>query len=509
MKPKNIIPIYLVCCVLSCGSDAYDAALCESDAYNTASAKSSLNICVNAEKEYARSQGPSDGEYTMKRGPRSEQFEDIIEGFLRGEIDSGAATAYVTSVVGLAIIPILCCLGNGFCGITHCLARTCCEFICPAHCLLFMCRPNPKRPYEKKDKLVPLMILFLCGMAACITALSGIGGGTGRFENTYIRGACLVDTTRVRVTSFISEFQKPVKGFKGSFNTISADVASRLGTVSEIEVAMANLTKQYSDLKIASAYQSGESPTERTNNECVALQGIETAAVLAQEQTITAATSFTNTMNATSISVNNTLVGFRSTINEAINNADALAENLKAQVDTSLNLSSDAVLQLARYMKRNPNLTSGTAFALFGWIFLLAALFVIGFILILLNSHQHEIKAGQVRSNKKLEGKILDVGHVGSCGARCGAFAWCFVFVFGAISSGVGIPFLPFSYVFTDICVISETLPLKLGSLMQPATTTPSASTETSNDSEEESGGVVVPNLNVNQLMTTCWNGGG
>jgi len=139
---------------------------------------------------------------------------------------------------------------------------------------------------------------------------------------------------------------------------------------------------------------------------------------------------------------------------------------------------------------------------------------MLGFVLILLNSHQHEVVAGQIRSNRTLEGKILDVGHVGACGARCGAVSWCLVFLFGAIASGTAMAFLPFSTVFTDVCIIAEDMPLNLGSWM-PQATAPAGPSPSASDLETDcgdggdgGGDVKVPTLNVNQIMGTCWNGG-
>jgi hypothetical protein len=165
--------------------------------------------------------------------------------------------------------------------------------------------------------------------------------------------------------------------------------------------------------------------------------------------------------------VEETLVGLKVDITQTINSASTLIDQMRTQVDETMKSASSIVLGQAKQLESNPDIMSSVSFSAFNWIYLCTFAFVVGFVLILLNSHKHVVEKGHIHSNPLLEGNILDVGHVGACGARCGAISWCCVFLFGAVASGLGAAFYPISKVYGDVCVVIEDLPLKLGGMMK------------------------------------------
>jgi len=203
-----------------------------------------------------------------------------------------------------------------------------------------------------------------------------------------------------------------------------------------------------------------------------------------------------NQLEKTGQAVNATMVDKKVTITQAIDDAAALLDNLKTQVEDSMAKGSTTLLGQAKALDDDPNIMSGVSFAAFNWIYLCVLLMVVGFIFILLNSHAHNVIAGQVHSNPHMEGDILDVGHIGACGARMGALSWCCIFFFGAVASGLGTAFYPISKVYGDVCTAIEILPLKLGTLMEGDRTGSSSQQNASNG------------MNVTNILTTCWADG-
>jgi hypothetical protein len=430
-------------------------------------------ICVKNDKLFANAKTPEVIKDVVKR-EGEEQMEVIISGALGGEVDAGAISVYIQGIAMFAVLPILMCIFNGFSGGCHCFARVVAGLICPTSCCcaLCMCRPSTKKPYDRSSKVYPIFLYGLFTFGCVITAIYGTAGGTGQFTPTFTRGSCLIDNTRVKVGAFIEQFRKPVVKFKGEFSGLSDYVASTVGSTYPITVAINELVAAYDDVNTA-ATPAGQSYTSTypgdVNNQAGCTEPLKVVRTLTSSASSTASNAgnnFKTTMSTIAKSVNSTLVGLKKSINEQINSASTLIDNLKSQVDASMKAASNTMLGQAKELESNPNIISSVSFSAFNWIYLVTSFFAGGVVLILLNSHKHFVQAGSIRSNPKMEGNVLDVGHVGSCGARIGAWSWCCVFLFGAVASGLGAAFYPISKVYGDICMVSGDLPLKLGTLM-------------------------------------------
>ena len=142
---------------------------------------------------------------------RENTLDPIIAGALGGDAAAGdKITAYITSIVLFAAFPFVMCMCNGCSGFCHCFARIIAQLLCPTSCCFAccMCRPRTSKPYEKNEKLWPIALWMGFTFACVITAIYGTSGGTGQFQPTFVRGSCLVDTTRVKITTFIDQFKK-------------------------------------------------------------------------------------------------------------------------------------------------------------------------------------------------------------------------------------------------------------------------------------------------------------
>ena len=401
--------------------------------------------------------------------------------------------AYVTAIITLIALPLFCCITNGCCGGCHCFARIIAEVICPTFfcCAPCMCRPSTKKPYSKVEKLYPIGLFVLFSFAAVSTAIIGTAGGTGQFQDTFVRGSCLIDNTRVKVTAFIDQFKIPVVGFKSAFGEISDYVSKTVGSTASISLALDELTTAYADVAAAAdqtvhSYQSTYPNEPDANQNGVAddhavgcdgpLEAVYDATTAASKAASDSALELIKKLDDIGSSVNETLVGQKIFIEESIDGAAVLIDELRKNVDETMQAAASIMIEQATLLENDPSIMSNVSFSAFNWIYECIFLFVVGFIFIILNSHKHNIELKHVHSNPKLEGNILDVGHVGACGARCGALSWCLVFTFGAVASGLGAAFYPISKVYGDVCVVIDELPLKLGKFMGGASTTPTAS---------------------------------
>lgn len=383
------------------------------------------------------------------------------------------------AVVTLAALPLLCCIGNGCCGGWHVFARVIAEVICPTFCCFqtCMCRPNTRRPYEKGTKLYPIFLWLAFSFGCFVTAIYGTAGGTGQFQNTFVRGSCLVDNTRVKITTFIDQFKEPVIGFKDTFGGISDYVSLTVGSTDQISTAINALVQSYQDISdtadtstntYTSTYPNEIDPNRPNRFGCEEpLAVVKKLTQEASDKASLAGTGFKSTMTDIGTGVEETLVGLKVDITKTINSASTLIDQMRTQVDETMKSASAIVLTQANQLESNPDIMSSVSFSAFNWIYFCTFAFVVGFVLILLNSHKHVVEKGHIHSNPLLEGNILDVGHVGACGARCGAISWCCVFLFGAVASGLGAAFYPISKVYGDVCVVIEDLPLKLGGMMK------------------------------------------
>ncbi len=445
---------------------------CVRPAVDSSTIVTSEPVCVRAAERYAAEKVEDKEPIEAGESSNAELLEEILVGALAGEVDTAAGQVYFTAVFALGVLPLICCLGNSCWGGSHCCARVVCACLCPKCCSCCECRPSVKNPYSKVSKLWPLVLWAGTTAVAVIFAIVGIATGTGTIQSTYTRGACLIDTTRVRTTTFLDEFRTPVVGFKDAYIGISRNVETKIGSVDGINTAIAAVSAAYGDLSYVTNFVGSENVTFSPGMGCMALPALSLATELAMNETLDAGKDFRDTMNSTAEEVSNVLVGMRDDIAGAINEADTLIQDLKAQVDDALSSASDTLLAVAVQMEENPNQLSTVSFAIFGWIYIFTAFFALGFVFILLNSHHHEISLGQVHSNPRMEGHVLDVGHVGSCGARCSSCSWCCVFFFGAVSSGLAMVLLPVGVVYSDMCIVSHNLPLRLGDLMPETTPT-------------------------------------
>jgi hypothetical protein len=440
---------------------------------------------------------------------RENTLDPIIAGALGGEAASAdTVTAYITGIVLFAAFPFVMCMCNGCSGFCHCFARIIAQLLCPTSCCFAccMCRPRTNKPYEKAEKLWPVALWMGFSLACVITAIYGTSGGTGQFQPTFVRGSCLVDTTRVKITTFIDQFKKPVVAFKDKFGELSDFTSATVGTTAPIETAINELVAAYADVS-ATADPTGKNyvstyPNDNSDGDAgcnTPLAEIRKLTTAASDAASESGTEFKTTMSGIATSVSDTMVGMKSDISSAIDDAAKLIDDLKAQVDDTMQTSSDILLAQAMELENNPNIMSSVSFSAFNWIYLCIMAFTFGFILILLNSHTHFVEAGKIHSNPKMEGNVLDIGHVGSCGSRIGAWSWCCVFIFAAVASGLGAAFYPISKVYADVCVVIDDLPLKLGDMMGGS----SSSTSPAASSRRLSGG-----MNVNNILETCWADG-
>ena len=510
-------------------------------------------ICISAQAKYDLVRAEAQTE-VLDEGPQTSELDPIVAGLLGGASDADALQAYVISVGVLAILPLLCCIGNGCCGGWHVFARVIAEVLCPTCCCCApcMCRPRTTKPYEKVTKLYPILLWTWFCFATFVCAIYGTAGGTGQFQNTFVRGSCLVDNTRLKVTTFIDQFRTPVVGFKDAFGKISTFVANTVGSTDPIDTAINDLVLAYADVAETAdqstyQYSSTYSPEPDANENGIAddhavgcdipLLTVLDLTTKASDAAKLSGTDFKDTMAGIAKDVKDTLVGMKDEITSTIDSAAKLIDDLRSQVDKTMQSAATSLLAQAKELDSNPNIMSSISFGAFNWIFLSVLVFSVGFVLILLNSHKHEVQAGQIHSNPKLEGKVLDVGHVGACGARIGAMSWCCVFLFGAVASGMGAAFYPISKVYGDVCIVVDDLPLKLGAMMSGGSAAASSrmlnhlslddASQRSLDSFlhfrdvsmsshahvasdragqrhlEEAGG-----MNVNNILTTCWNDG-
>ena len=394
---------------------------------------------------------------------------------------------YVGILMQMIVPGVIFLVFNLCCGKCCCCGRCCCNKFCAGKCTTCCFTPSSTKVYGKISKFGPAFIYAILAFIIFVFGIIGITAGSGAFANSFIRGGCMIDTVAVRTNGFIDSILVPITKLNTEFSTVVDAVTISLGTTKGIEDSMTTLEDKWKQLKDTAA-----SDLYKANPDCVSLLVISRGADEAKTATATAARKLEQDLKKIADDIQDNLLSVSGEIEQSTQESQKSADDMKAIVQDSLSETSKQAVEYSKLLNEHHQKISAAPFT---WVFLVPCFFVLGMLMMKINTNVEKYALGQDPTNPKLMGNVNKVGAIGGCGARTVACAWYTTFMFAAISCLLAALFMPVAQVLTDVCYAVEDYPLKMGNA---AGATPSASSSSTTPSASG---------NEPDILNGCWKG--
>lgn len=377
----------------------------------------------------------------------------------------GFETYLSNTLVSLAVPGLVFVILNFFGGFCCCCSRCCCA----GKCTCF--QASTTKQYNILFRNAPMALYGVLAFIIVVFGIVGITSGSGAFANSFIRGACTVDTVNVRINGFIDSILKPVTQLNTQFGRVANTVTNSLGDTSPILDSMATMETRWNQLRTqADTYK------DHSNNfgDCsMRFTGVAYAAEEAQKATGAAADELETSLNDVKNSVQKNLLDAQIEIAAATQSSQDSADEMKSNVDSALEETSKIAIDIAKQVSEHADKIAAGPFA---WIFLVPIFAVVGFLTMKMNSNVEVWEAGQSKKNPRLQGKVNKLGKLGGMGSRSVVCAWSMTFFFGVVSCLLAAIFMPVAQLYTDACYGIHDFPIKMAPPPSPSSTDDDAS---------------------------------
>ena len=423
-------------------------------------------------------------------------FQNLLSGKVVLEEDW---SLYINDVLTpLAVLGVVFGIINLYSGINGICSRLLCTCLCPKWRCCCTCTPAANRPYTQLEGVTPVVTFGITGVAAFVLAIVGMSAGATAFSNAFIRGSCMVDTTRVRIHGFIENLIVPVEALNNDFESVVVEVNANLGTTDGIKNNTAAMVKSFSDF--FEVVENGGECTEE----------LLPYAKAAKASVVKAAESLEADLAEVAADVQNNLLDQHSAIKTTTEEAVANAAAMKLVVEGGLTSASVSAIEAANIVATNMGLVASGPFA---WVYVVTISASVGIVLIYMCRFYDDLEFGDLKTNISMDGTIHRVNLIGSWGARAIAFGWFAGFICAGVTGMFAAVAMPGAQIFTDSCQALIDFPLKLSTQMESTTettttmttmdsngTTLSSTSETSSETTSLEG-----NTTNIDLIGGCW----
>ena len=500
----NMMSILLSVCLLLVSTPLRATAECETPTNDGVySSRVSLEkVCLVAACAHAGRNTENDG-YASELNKQNTVDEEssgaeLIEALLTGKesTPSGATwDGYINDVLVVAAIPgaILAFLCYTI-GLNAVCSRLICSCFCPKWRCCCTCAPGTEKPYSKIQTLEPIVVWGGASAVAFILATVGMSAGATKFGNAFIRGGCMIDTTRIRINGFIDNLIVPVHALNNEFAGVVTTVDNNLGNTDGIKTSMETMVNKFDTLASVAA----EYP-------CTVAVGIADATEKAKKSVHAAAKSLEGDLAEVRLSIKSNLLDQQDTISASTAAAVESADNMKSAVDVGLGSASKQSIMAAKLVSDN---MASVVLGPFLWVYIVICGGVGGIVLMKLCKYTDTVEAGDLKTNINMEGSVHRLNFLGGMGARVIAISWFVAFICAGVTGIFATVAMPGSQLYIDGCQAIVELPLQLSTQTTTETTTTTqtqdedgnviTSSDTSSTESSDSTGEV-------DLISGCW----
>ena len=326
---------------------------------------------------------------------------------------------------------------------------------------------------------MPVVFWIAFSLLLFAFAIAGVVNGTHKFNDSMVRGVCLVDETYLKFDQFLENVVSPLVELKDDFGQAADELADATRVDPNLAQNVRDLGTKFDNLKSAAATAKANTNTGDTNTDqaCkTAWDGIAEAASEAADTAKSSGEQLDQTLKDLQASLDSSVVQQKQAADDAIQSGFDTIDLLKDQIKAALNPKSYGLFGYAQTINSNRD---NAAFSAYGWIFVVVLVVGAG----LTGMHfcrVHVRLATPPKNNPMLPLDVLKLNHIGACGSRFVTVGWACVFFFGVFSALFAALTMPLSSVMGDVCVVLPTLPQEIG---------------------------VLANITaVNQITDTCWN---
>ena len=395
-------------------------------------------------------------EYTVSEKSIGAQ---IFENLLTGQANADGVTMemYMNEIlIPMAYFGIVLFVLNLYAGVNGACSRLICTCLCPKKRCCCTCAPQTSRPYTNFQGMLPTVGFGITGLVAVILAIVGMAAGSGAFANAFIRGTCMVDTTRVRLSGFIDQLTVPVNDLNDEFSTVVVAATSKLQTTDGISNSTKTMLDAFDHLISVSE--------DSTCGHDVAMVAKETKAAVKKG----AADALEEIQKvADDIRVN--LVDKKDTIEGVTSGAVEMLEGMQTQTDEGMHEASKQAVKAAKTVAFNlSHIVSGP----FVWVYVVVLAASVGIVMQYMCRFYDDINFGDLKTNENMSGNIHRLNLIGGLGARAVAVAWFVGLICAATTGAIAAVAVPGVQLYTDACQAMIDLPLKM-------TTTTTSETQT------------------------------
>jgi hypothetical protein len=399
----------------------------------------------------------------------------IFPTLLAGEMpDEASLTNYVAGVLVLIVPGLLFAVINCFSGVCCCCCRGPCAVMChrQKYCRVCHCIPAT-RHYTNEEVCMPVVVWIAFSLLLFAFAVAGVINGTHKFNDSMVRGVCLVDNTYLQFNQFLDNVVSPLDTLKTDFGQAADDLAVATQVDPSLAQNVKDLEARFTDLENAALAAKGATSIGSCKD---AWQGIATASSSASASAKASGEELDQTLKDLQASLDSSVVQQKAAADDAIQSGFDTIDQLKDQIKVALDPKAYGLFGYAELMSDNRN---NAAFSAYGWIFVVV-LIVGGGLTGMHFCRVHAHLATPPKNNPMLPLDVLKLNHIGACGSRFVTVGWCCVFFFGVFSAVFAALTMPLSSVMGDVCVVLPTLPQEIGSLANMTV--------------------------VDQITDTCWN---
>ena len=306
----------------------------------------------------------------------AKMFGDMLAG---KEVAPGVYEQYVIDVLGPLIAPgIIFAILNFSFGINAVCSRLICKCLCPRKRCCCTCAPETSRPYTKVETLSPVVTWGVLSLVAFVLAIVGMTAGASAFGNSFIRGSCMVDTTRIRIGGFIDALITPVSKLNSDFDAVVVDVTANLAT-SGVDSSKATMIENFDSLADATqTYDCSKDLTSKVN--------------AAKDKANGEALELLAVLDVTKNSIQTNLLDSQDTIKSTTDNAEKSADEMKTIINDGLGAASTSAVDAAKQVSNNLDNISITPFL---WVYFVVVVASVGIVLMRLCRTNRDIDAGK------------------------------------------------------------------------------------------------------------------
>ena len=298
----------------------------------------------------AQLDNPQDAAGKGQATPRGNPFPNLLAG---QEVENDAWSTYIAGLITLAVPGCIWAVLN----CCSCACCACCRGPChvafPHHCRACKCIPAT-RHYTKEERGMPVLAWLVFSFVMFLFATLGITNGVHRFNNSLVSGICLLDNAYVRFNQFLENVRIPLVNLKVDFNQAS----DNLEEASQIDPALTrnvqNLADSFGPL-IQAAEDAKSAPTTNSQECRDYWQGIVDSCVEAQTTAEASARALDEQLRATQTSIHSSLVQQRSAATSALEDGKTALDDLKQQLDDSMNPATFGMFDMAEQIQSQKN----------------------------------------------------------------------------------------------------------------------------------------------------------